>query len=140
VRLLVVDDNRLNLELFADALTDAGHQVEVATSGEAGLARALAETFDVVLLDVQLPGLSGVEVCRELRQAGHHGPILAVSANALPDQVALGMAAGFDQYLTKPISPHALCAAVAIYIPPPPPRPAAQPAGAPPEIRMAPRP
>jgi two-component system, OmpR family, alkaline phosphatase synthesis response regulator PhoP len=139
VRLLVVDDNPLNLELFEAALTDAGHHVEVATSGDAGFARALAESFDVVLLDVQLPGRSGIEICRELRRAGRDGPILAVSANALPDQVALGMAAGFDQYLTKPLAPHVLRAAVAAYLPPPSSRPATQPAETPPDVRVAPR-
>jgi CheY-like chemotaxis protein len=119
VRLLVVDDSPLNLELFEAALTDAGHQVEVATSGEAGLARALAESFDVVLLDVQLPGRNGLDVCQALRASGRTGPILAVSANALPDQVARGLAAGFDEYLTKPISPQALRAAVRRYEPAP---------------------
>jgi DNA-binding response OmpR family regulator len=119
VRLLVVDDNPLNLELFEAALTDAGHQVEVAADGTAGLARALNELFDVVVLDVQLPGLSGLDVCRELRRAGRTGPIIAVSANALPDQVARGLAAGFDQYLTKPISAQALRAAVVAHLPPP---------------------
>jgi DNA-binding response OmpR family regulator len=66
----------------------------------------------VVLLDIQLPGPSGLDVCRALRAAGRSGPILAVSANALPVQVALGLAAGFDEYLTKPISAQALRAAV----------------------------
>jgi DNA-binding response OmpR family regulator len=115
VRLLVVDDNPLNLELFEGALADDGHEVVVASDGEVGLARALAEPFDVVLLDVQLPGRNGMELCRELRKAGRTGPILAVSANALPDQVARGLDAGFDQYLTKPISPHTLCAVVRSY-------------------------
>jgi CheY-like chemotaxis protein len=121
VRLLVVDDNPLNLELFKAALVDDGHQVTVAPDGEAGLARALSEPFDVVLLDIQLPGRSGLDVCRELRKAGRVGPIVAVSANALPEQVARGLAAGFDAYLTKPISPQALRAAVRSYEPAPPP-------------------
>ena len=117
MRLLVVDDNPLNLELFEAALTDDGHQVVVASDGDAGLARALAEPFDVVLLDVELSGRSGLDLCRELRRAGRRSPILAVSANALPDQVARGLAAGFDAYLTKPISPQALRAAVRRYVP-----------------------
>jgi len=115
VRLLVVDDNPLNLELFQAALEDDGHQVAVASDGDAGLARALAEPFDVILLDVQLPGRNGLDVCQDLRRAGRRGPILAVSANALPEQVALGMSAGFDTYLTKPLSPQALRAAVRRY-------------------------
>src|ERR1700704_1758395 len=104
VRLLIVDDNPLNLELFEATLTDDGHQVAVASDAVSGLARALADPFDVVLLDVQLPERSGLDVCRDLRAAGRTGPILAVSATALPGQVALGFAAGFDEYLTKPLS------------------------------------
>lgn len=119
MRLLLVDDNRLNLELFQAALVDDGHQVTVADDGETGLALALAEPFDVVLLDVQLPGMSGLDVCRELRRSGRRGPIVGVSANALPEQVARGLAAGFDDYLTKPISPQALRIAVRRFEPAP---------------------
>jgi CheY-like chemotaxis protein len=115
VRILIVDDNPLNLELFESALADDGHEVTVESDGESGLARALGQQFDVILLDIELPRRSGLDVCRDLRVAGWRGPILAISANALPEQVTAGLAAGFDQYLTKPISPRALRSAVGAY-------------------------
>jgi DNA-binding response OmpR family regulator len=108
MRVLVVDDNAANVEYFVDALESAGHVVAVATDGEAGRERALAESFDLIILDIQLPRLSGDAVCRALREAGVSVPIVALTSAAMPDQVSRGIKAGFDAYLTKPISPAAL--------------------------------
>jgi CheY-like chemotaxis protein len=102
----------MNVELFTAALETDGHEVIVEREGRAGLARALAERFDLVILDVQLPGMDGIAVVRELRAAERRGPIIAVSSSAMADQVQRGMDAGFDAYLTKPISPADLRAAV----------------------------
>ncbi len=112
MRLLLVDDNELNLELFSDALTTDGHEVVTETDPLRGQRRALAEPFDLIVLDIQMPGTDGYAVCRSLRAAGVSGPIVAVSSNALPEHVAEGQRAGFDSYLTKPISPAELRAAV----------------------------
>jgi hypothetical protein len=112
MRVLVVDDNAMNVELFVDSLEADGHEVSVERDGPRGRARALAERFDVIILDIQLPGMDGHAVCRDIRAAGREGPILAVSSAAMADQVERGMASGFDAYLTKPISPAALRAAV----------------------------
>lgn len=112
MRVLVVDDNAMNVELFVDALEADGHTVAVERDGVRGRARALAERFDVILLDVQLPGLSGDAVCAELRKAGVVTPIAALTSAAMPDQIARGAVAGFSAYLTKPISPAELRAAV----------------------------
>ncbi len=108
MRVLLVDDNRANVEYFVDTLEGDGHSVSVETDGALGRARALAEAFDLILLDIQLPGMSGDVVCRDLRAAGIASPILALTSAAMPDQVSRGSAAGFDAYLTKPISPSAL--------------------------------
>ncbi|TMF26098.1 MAG: response regulator [Chloroflexi bacterium] len=113
MRLLLVDDNRLNLELFVDVLEAAGHEVATETDALAGQRRALAEQFDLIVLDIQMPKIDGYEVCRALRAAGMRGPIFALSSNALPDDIAEGRKAGFDAYLTKPITPAALREAVA---------------------------
>ena len=113
MRLLLVDDNRLNLELFVDVLEAAGHEVATETDALAGQRRALAEQFDLIVLDIQMPKIDGYEVCRALRTAGMRGPIFALSSNALPDDIAEGRKAGFDAYLTKPITPAALREAVA---------------------------
>lgn len=115
MRLLLVEDDPLNFELFVDVLEVDGHEVVVERSGGAGKARALTERFDLVILDLHLPGERGDAVCRELRARGVRLPILALSSSAMPDQIARGLAAGFDGYLTKPISPHALRQAVRRY-------------------------
>lgn len=112
MRVLLVDDNPMNVELFVDSLEMDGHEITVERDGPSGLARGLATDFDVVILDIQLPGKDGIAVCRDLRQAGRTLPILALSSAAMADQVERGMDAGFDAYLTKPISPSALREAV----------------------------
>jgi two-component system response regulator MprA len=112
MRILLVEDNRLSAELFDDILSADGHEVVIEREGKAGLARARAERFDVILLDIDLPGLNGVEICRALRSGGDRTPILALSASAMPDQVSAGMEAGFNSYLTKPLSPDALRASI----------------------------
>jgi CheY-like chemotaxis protein len=115
LRILLVDDNTMNVELFSDALESEGHEVAVERDGTSGRARALRDAFDLVLLDVQLPGMDGLTVCRELRAAGLTGPILAVSSAAMAEQVESGRAAGFDGYLVKPIAPAELREAVRRY-------------------------
>ena len=112
MRLLLVDDNETNLELFGDVLASEGHEVVTETDPLRGQQRALTEAFDLIVLDIQMPGSDGYEVCRALRASGLRGPIVALSSNALPDHVAEGKRAGFDSYLTKPISPADLRAAV----------------------------
>jgi CheY-like chemotaxis protein len=112
MRVLLVDDNALNVELFVDALEADGHTLIVERDGLRGRERALAEKFDVILLDVQLPGMSGDAVCRDLRRAGLTTPIAAITSAAMPEQIARGEAAGFSAYLTKPIAPGELRAAV----------------------------
>lgn len=112
MRVLLVDDNPMNVELFVDSLEADGHAVTVERDGVSGRDRALREAFDVLILDIQLPGMDGYAICRDLRASGRTGPILAVSSSAMTDQVERGMEAGFDAYLTKPISPAALRQAV----------------------------
>ncbi len=102
----------MTVELFQATLADDGHHVTVERDGAAGQARALAERFDLILLDIQLPKRSGLEVCRELRATGVGTPIVALSASVLPDEVARTKGAGFDLFLPKPIAPADLRATV----------------------------
>lgn len=111
--MLLVEDEDLNVELFRDILSDEGHDVVVERDGLSGRARGLAQPFDLILLDLHVPGIDGAEVCRGLRQAGIKAPILAVSASAMADEIARAMPAGFNEYLTKPVTPAALRAAIA---------------------------
>jgi CheY-like chemotaxis protein len=110
VRLLLADDNEMNVDLFTAALDQ--HDVVVERDGAAALQRALSESFDLILLDVQMPRMRGDEVCRELRAKGISTPIVALTAAAMPVDMARASDAGFDAYLTKPISPESLRAAV----------------------------
>jgi len=112
MRVLLADDNAMNVELFSDVLESDGHEVVVERDGIAARDRGLAERFDLLILDIQMPGLDGHRVCRELRDAGIRGPIVALTSSAMPDQVQRGAESGFDAYLTKPISPAALRSAV----------------------------
>ena len=112
LRILLVDDDALNVEFFRDVLEADGHMVTVEHDGIAGQDRALAESFDVFLLDIQLPRLNGYALCRSLRASGIDRPILALSSNAMADDIRRGAEAGFDEYLTKPISPVAIRAAI----------------------------
>ena len=118
MRILLVDDDELNLELFEATLRGAGHDVVIERTGPSGEARALTETFDLILLDIQLPGRSGIDVCRALRAAGVGGPIIALSASVLPAQIAKTEDAGFTDFIAKPLAPAELRAAVRAVVAP----------------------
>lgn len=109
-RILVIEDNALNLKLVRDVLEHAGYDVGSATTGELGVEAAAIEPPDLVLLDLQLPGIDGHETLRRLREdvlpAGV--PVVAVTALAMAEDRDRASRAGFDGYLEKPISPRAL--------------------------------
>jgi CheY-like chemotaxis protein len=111
LRILLVEDDAMNVELFESALEGDGHEIVTERDGAAGEQRA-SEQFDLVLLDIQLPKKNGLEVCRSLRARGLRIPIVALSASVLPEEVERTKAAGFDEFLSKPISPRDLRAAV----------------------------
>ena len=108
---MVEDEPGLVLTL-SDLLAAEGYEVESALDGPSGLDRALNEQFDVILLDVMLPGKSGLDVCRELRQRGKDVAILMLTAKGqLADRV-VGLKLGADDYLVKPFEPPELLARV----------------------------
>ena len=111
MRILLVEDDPMNVELFESALETDDHEVVTERDGVAGERRA-SEPFDLILLDIQLPKKSGLEVCQSLRARGLRVPIVALSASVLPEEVARTKSAGFDVFLSKPISPRDLRAAV----------------------------
>ena len=111
MRILLIEDDVMNVELFEAALESDGHEVVTERDGAAGEERA-AERFDLILLDIQLPKRNGLAVCRNLRARGLGIPIVALSASVLPEEVAQTKEAGFDLFLSKPISPSDLRAAV----------------------------
>jgi two-component system cell cycle response regulator DivK len=109
-RILVVEDNERNLKLVRDVLQHAGFDVIAARTGEDGVALAASERPHLVLMDLQLPGMDGMEALRRLRSAPETAtvPVVAVTALAMKDDRERVLEAGFDGYLEKPISVRAL--------------------------------
>jgi DNA-binding response OmpR family regulator len=105
--ILIVDDEPNIVQLVRITLEDSRVQVLEACDGVTALARAVALQPDLILLDVDLPDLSGLEVCRRLREEARlvNTKVVMLTAAAQQDDVARGLAAGADQYLTKPFSP-----------------------------------
>ena len=105
-RILVVEDNPLNLKLVRDVLGAAGYEVVTATSGEEGLRVAAEHPPELVLMDLQLPGIDGTEAMRRLRDGplADDVPVVAVTAFAMAEDQANAARAGFDGYIEKPIS------------------------------------
>jgi two-component system response regulator MprA len=104
MRILVVDDDRSVRESLRRSLAFNGYQVELANDGQAALAAVMAQRPDAMVLDVMMPRLDGLEVCRRMRAAGDELPILVLTArDAVSDRVA-GLDAGADDYLPKPFA------------------------------------
>jgi two-component system OmpR family response regulator len=104
MRVLVVEDELKMASLLRRGLVEEGHAVDVAPSGDIALRMAGAATYDAVVLDLMLPGMDGIDVCRELRKSGIWAPVLMLTArDAVEDRVA-GLDAGADDYLQKPFS------------------------------------
>jgi two-component system response regulator MprA len=102
VRVLIIDDDRALRDALRRALTLAGYEVDTATDGERGLARIADAPPDAVLLDIGLPGVDGLEVCRRLRAGGDRVPVLLLTARDAVDDRIDGLDAGADDYLSKP--------------------------------------
>ncbi len=114
-RLLIIEDDRTIAELERDYLEADGFAVDLAGDGVEGLRRAAERTYDLVLLDLMLPGTSGFEVCRSLR-ASAEVPILLVSARSSDVDKVRGLGLGADDYITKPFSPAELVARVKAHL------------------------
>ena len=101
-RILLVEDEPSLVLTVSDRLLSEGYQVETAGDGNTALSRALAEPFDLIILDVMLPGRDGFEVCRELRSRGCQVPVLMLTARSQVIDRVVGLKLGADDYLTKP--------------------------------------
>lgn len=118
-RILVVEDNAKNLKLVRDVLEYAGYEVIAAESGERGLELAAEQTPDLVLMDLQLPGMDGNETLRRLRDDPDTKdvPVVAVTAFAMQTDRDRAFETGFDGFVEKPISVRALPGQVERYFP-----------------------
>ncbi|MCL4543726.1 MAG: response regulator transcription factor [Chloroflexi bacterium] len=112
MRIAVVEDDRRMARLVSEALAEAGNDVQTANDAPSGQELAQSKTFDVIVLDVMLPGWSGIELCRHLRERGMRTPILLLTArDSIADRVQ-GLDAGADDYLVKPFAVEELLARV----------------------------
>ena len=111
-RILLVEDEPGLVMTLTDLLGAEGYEVESATDGPAGLSKALKGKFDLLVLDVMLPGKSGLEVCRELRQQGNDVAVLMLTAKTQLYDRVVGLKLGADDYLTKPFEPPELLARI----------------------------
>ena len=103
-KILVVEDERDIAELIALHLADLPADITVASDGLRGLQLALREPWDAIVLDIRLPGMNGLDLCRELRAKLSHVPILMLTARSGELDRVLGLELGADDYLTKPFS------------------------------------
>ena len=114
-KILIIEDETAIAELEKDYLELSDFEVMIETSGDVGLSRALKEEFDLIILDLMLPGMDGFEVCRQIRQIKNI-PILMVSAKREDIDKIRGLGLGADDYITKPFSPSELVARVKAHL------------------------
>lgn len=112
MRILVVEDDRKVASFLKKGLREEGYVVDVAADGSEGLLKAKLHEYDLLLLDVMLPGRTGVEIVRELRAGEAQVPVLLLSARDSREDIVLGLDAGADDYLTKPFGLDELLARV----------------------------
>ena len=111
-RILIVEDEPTIAIGLQDDLETEGYEVEVASDGDAGASKASCNNFDLILLDLMLPGKDGFTICRELRAAGSRTPIILLTAKGQEIDKVTGLGLGADDYVTKPFSPRELVARI----------------------------
>ena len=114
-KILIIEDEEAIADLENDYLELSGFEVEIAADGETGLKRALDEDFQLVILDLMLPGVDGFEICRQVREK-KNTPIIMVSAKKDDIDKIRGLGLGADDYMTKPFSPSELVARVKAHL------------------------
>ncbi len=104
--ILIVEDNEKNMKLVRDILRHKGHATLEATTGEEGVQLAIDHRPDLILMDIQLPGIDGIEALRRIRAQAvlDAVPVIAVSASVMPDDQRHIVGSGFDAFVPKPIS------------------------------------
>jgi two-component system OmpR family response regulator len=103
-RILIIEDDPDIADMVFINLRDEGYEIEIATTGDEGLKKVKTLEYDLLVLDLMLPGVDGLEICRLLRQMPHYLPIIIVSAKSAEPQRIIGLELGADDYLTKPFS------------------------------------
>lgn len=112
MRILVVEDEHRIAQALKEGLVQEGYAVDVAYDGETGYRTATADEYDLIIMDVMMPGMNGIEVSQQLRKDGKHLPILMLTAKSQSKDIVTGLDAGADDYLAKPFSFDVLLARV----------------------------
>ena len=117
-RILVIEDHEENRRLLRDLLTSFGYELIEAVTGEDGVTAAEMQVPDLILMDIQLPGIDGYETTRRIKakQALNHIPVIAVTSYALSGDDVKALAAGCDSYVTKPFDPAELVEKIRGYL------------------------
>jgi len=117
IKVLVVDDEADTLHLLEVKLKKAGYDVLAAANGDDGIEKSHQEMPDVVVLDLLMPGINGLEVCKKVKEGMETPPlIMMLSAKRDVESISAAFAAGVDDYMTKPFSPHSLTERVRILL------------------------
>ena len=111
MRILIVEDERAIAEVEKAYIERDGYSAEIASDGLEGIGKFREKQFDLVILDLMLPGMSGIDVCREIRRSSS-APIIMVTAKSGEDDIVAGLDAGADDYIVKPFSPRILMARI----------------------------
>jgi DNA-binding response OmpR family regulator len=111
-KILIIEDNRDLAHLLENHLRDLAFQVDLSFDGITGLAKANSDNYDLVILDLTLPGLDGIEICQRLRRKSSYVPILMLTAKSSEMDRVVGLEVGADDYVTKPFSIRELLARV----------------------------
>ena len=111
-KILIIEDNRDLAHLLESHLRDLAFQVDLSFDGNAGLTKADSNNYDLVILDLMLPGLDGIEICQRLRRKSSYVPILMLTAKSSEMDRVVGLEVGADDYVTKPFSIRELLARV----------------------------
>ncbi len=116
MKILLIEDEAGLVRVLTDLLSRRGYEVASCLTGETGVETAAKRAFDLIILDVMLPGIDGFEVCRRLRRSGIQGPILMLTALGDTRDKVAGLEGGADDYVTKPYDPDELLARIAALI------------------------
>jgi len=104
MKILLIEDEAKLVSIIQRDLTAEGHEISVALDGTTGLDMAMKMDFQLIILDIMLPGINGIEVCRRLRQANQNAAILMLTALGTTENVVVGLDSGADDYMVKPFS------------------------------------
>jgi len=116
MRILIIEDEKKVAGFLKNGLKEEGYAVDNAFDGQTGFDMAVENEYDIIILDLMLPGLDGITLCKKLREEGNHTPILMLTAREAVKDRVIGLDAGADDYMTKPFAFEELLARVRVIL------------------------